>query len=339
MRHGDYTATPADSTNPKILRCEMASPQISYELDHAARARPLRVKAGKIPVPRSVLFLLLIGASTLVFRVPLQKLLYLCLTSPEYSYIVLIPVMVVGLLFVERGRIFEHVKYSAGAGLLITLAGVATSTGTLLIGELPSGTPLPIQILGLVVTAIGAFVLCYGTKALRAGLFVLLLSLLLVPLPHAVISKPIEVVQHGSVDVAGFLFRIAGVPVFHQGLTFSLPRLSIVVATQCSGIHSTLALFVASLLAGHFYFKSTSKPVVLVLVVLPIVCFTNGLRIFVLAMLASYVDMAFITGNLHKRGGALFFALALMLLGAVIKILGGRLPVQRRLQSHKGALA
>jgi exosortase/archaeosortase family protein len=73
------------------------------------------------------------------------------------------------------------------------------------------------------------------------------------------------------------------------------------------------------------------KRLVLVLVVLPIVCCTNGLRMFVLAMLANYVDPAFFYGNLHHHGGIFFFALALLLLALVTRELGGRLAVRARI--------
>jgi exosortase/archaeosortase family protein len=37
----------------------------------------------------------------------------------------------------------------------------------------------------------------------------------------------------------------------------------------------------------------------------------NGLRIFVIAMLATRVDPSFFTGRLHREGGIIFFLIAL----------------------------
>jgi exosortase len=316
----------------------MPTAEVQHKIHNGVRTRGARVRALRISVPRNVLFVFLVAVSVFAFLMPLRNLLHLCLASEEYSYIVLIPVIVLGLFFVDREKIFQHADYSPGTGVLVILAGVVTAgTGTFLTAELGRGIPLALEILGFVTICIGGFVMCYGTGASRAGVFALLSSLLLVPLPHAVIARPIEVVQYGSAEVSSFLFTITGVPVLREGLTFSLPRLRIVVATQCSGIHSMLALFIASLLAGHLYLRSSWKPVVLVLVVLPIVCFTNGLRIFVLSVLAAYLDMSFLTGNLHRRGGVLFFMLALMLLVVVTKMLGGMLATEPRFRPDKGA--
>lgn len=308
---------------------------IHHEIETALPARAARVNVRPVATPRNSLFMLLIAASALLFLTPLRHLLALCMSSEQYSYIPLIPAMAVGLLYLERERIFERVRYSRRAGImLIALGALAEMAGAVLSARVEIDILLTIEIVGLVTIWIGSFVLCFGTGAARAGAFALHFSLLLVPLPHAVIVKPLEFVQHGSAEITGFLFAITGAPVFREGLTFSLPRLRFIVAAECSGIHSTIALFIASLLAGHFYLSSSWKRVVLVLIVLPIVCFTNGLRMFVLAMLANYVDMAFFTGNLHHRGGVIFFALALVMLGVTVKLLGGRLAMTRQQPSR-----
>lgn len=274
---------------------------------------------------RNTLFALLIATWALAFWSPLRNVVTLCMGSEEYSYILLIPVMVLGLFYVEQRTVFQHLHYSLGAGTLAILGGLSVAgAGAVLSSQFSADTRLSLEILGLVIIWIGSFILCYGTGASRAGLFALLFSLLLVPLPETVMAKPIALIQHSSADVTGLLFTLTGVPAFREGLTFSLPRLSFVVATECSGIHSSIALFIASILVGHFYFKPGWKRPLLVLLVFPIISFTNGLRMFILATLAIYVDMSFFHGNLHHRGGSLFFALALVILAVVTRLLRGR---------------
>jgi exosortase len=274
---------------------------------------------------RNTLFALLMAASAVAFWSPLRNLVTLCMGSEEYSYILLIPVMVLGLFYLEQRIIFKHLHYSVGAGTLVIVAGLSVAgAGAVLSSQFSANSRLSLEMLGLVIIWIGSFVLCYGMGAARAGLFALLFSLLLVPLPEIMMAKPIELIQHASADVTGLLFLLGGVPVFRDGLTFSLPRLSFVVATECSGIHSSIALFIASILVGHFYFKPGWKRPLLVLLVFPIISFTNGFRMFALATLAVYVDMSFFHGNLHHRGGSLFFALALVILAGVTKLLRGR---------------
>jgi exosortase len=238
--------------------------------------------------------------------------------------------MVLGLFYLEQGTVFQHLDYAWSCGSLLILAGLSVAGAAAIFSSgFSADGQLSVEILGLVIIWMGSFLLCYGSEAARTGLFVLLFSLLLVPLPESVIAKPIALIQHASANVTSFLFILTGVPAFREGLTFSLPRLSFVVGTECSGIHSSIALFISSILVGHFYFSSWWKRVLLVLLVLPIISFTNGLRMFVLATLAVYVDMGFFYGNLHHRGGSLFFALALGILAGAAKLLGGRWRLTR----------
>ncbi len=44
---------------------------------------------------------------------------------------------------------------------------------------------------------------------------------------------------------------------------------------------------------------------------IPLSVAKNGLRIFVLAMLATRVDRSFLTGRLHHQGGIIYFLIAL----------------------------
>lgn len=272
--------------------------------------------------PRPLLFAILIAAALATFSASLKALWNLSLQSDTYSFIPLIPLISTALLYWERKRVFKDLRFSLSAGLpALGLAIVPAALAIELGPRLASNGELCLKILSFVVLLLAGFVAIFGTKAFRAGSFALLLMLLMVPLPPAVIDRPIVLVQHGSADVTAFLYRMLGVPAFRQGMSFSLPGLDFVVAYECSGIHSTLALLIGSLLAAHFYLKRTWKKLLLVGAVLPIVCFTNGLRMFILSILAIYVDPSFFRGNLHHRGGIFFFSMGLAFLGLLVKLL------------------
>jgi exosortase/archaeosortase family protein len=109
-------------------------------------------------------------------------------------------------------------------------------------------------------------------------------------------------------------------------LVFSLPNISIRVEKECSGIHSTLAIVLVSLVAGHLFLTSRWKKILLILIAIPIVCVTNGLRIAVLTLLAQYVNRGFLFGRLHHQGGVVFFSLALLLLYGALRLLSKKMP-------------
>ena len=57
--------------------------------------------------------------------------------------------------------------------------------------------------------------------------------------------------QCGSTSVAYFLFRILGVPVLRQGFLLTVPGVTIEVAKECSGIRSSMALFITCVFAAR----------------------------------------------------------------------------------------
>ena len=294
--------------------------------------------------PRNVLFLILVIVSLFVFRIPLRALLHYSLWGDnqydKYSYTMAIPFISMALVFFERGKIFTSVQYCFRTGVILLLTGVILNwfAGRAL-PQLGADNSLSIKILALVIFWLAGFILCYGTRAFRAGAFPLLFLLLTVPIPDWLLDKPITAVQYGSTEVCSLIFSLVGVPVLRNGLEFSLANTTIEVAKECSGIHSTLAIFIISLLAGHLFLPSVWKKVVLVLFALPIVCVTNGLRIAGLTLLAEYVDASFLHGSLHHQGGMGFFLLALLFLFAILHLLRiGQGPETVRLKSLTSGL-
>lgn len=268
---------------------------------------------------RNALFLSLVVVSAAVFWTPLRILLDYSLRGghqyDQYSHTLLIPLVSIALAYSERKPIFASVRYAFPAGGMLLLTSLTLDWfGRRTLGATRSEVSLSITILGVVIFWMGAFVVCYGRQAFRAGSFALLFLLLTVPVPTALLNGPVTFVQQGSADTASLMFQMFGVPVFRSGLFFTLPGLTIEIAKECSGIHSILALFILSLLAGHLSRLAGLKRLILALLVFPIVCLTNGLRIGALALLSAYVDPRIINSSLHRDGGILFFLLGLGLL-------------------------
>jgi exosortase len=273
-----------------------------------------------------MLFLWWVVFSVFVFWAPLRTLVDYSLRSghefDKYSHIPLVPFITIVLVLLERKAIFKNVQYGPWVGILLLLIGLMLNFSAEWAGrQIGAENPLSARVLALVMVWIAGFILCYGTRAFRAGAFPLLFLFLAVPIPGALLDIPLATVQYGSAEVCSLIFTLAGVPVLREGFVFSLPAVLIEVAKECSGIHSTLALFIVSFLAGHFFLPPVWKKLVLILLVLPIVCVTNGLRIAGLTLLAAYADPSFLSGNLHRSGGIGFFLLALLFLYIALHLL------------------
>jgi exosortase len=263
-----------------------------------------------------------VAASILVSWKTLATLAFYSLHEESSSHILLIPVISIYLLYTERARISKSVRLGAIPTVLLIVA-----TAVVLILYFAErffarqASYLPLATFLLVVAWVGMFALFYGTSAMRAAAFPLGFLLLMIPLPEHVLARTIYFLQSGSTSIAYFLFRAAGVPVFRQGFFLTVPGVTIEVATECSGIRSSVALFITCLLAAHLFLRTPWKQLLFVLLAFPLALIKNGIRIVTLTLLSIYVDPSFLTGSLHHKGGFVFFLLALAILAPVLLLL------------------
>jgi exosortase len=260
--------------------------------------------------------------SVIVFWKTLHALLIFSLNYESASHIVLIPLVSAYLLWTERRRIFRVVQAAPIRGGVVVLAGVVLY---LLVASRSSVQDpqqfLPGATLSIVLVWLGGFLICYGAEAWRRASFSLLFLLLMVPLPTAILERTIYLLQQGSTEIAYLLFRAVGVPVLRQGFILSLPTVTIEVAEECSGIRSSVALFITCLLAAHLFLRTKWRMAVFALLAFPLALIKNGIRIATLTLLAVYVNPSFLTGSLHHKGGFVFFLIALGLLFPVLLFL------------------
>jgi exosortase len=148
--------------------------------------------------------------------------------------------------------------------------------------------------------------------------FPLLFLLFMVPIPVKALETAVYLLTCGSAEAAYGLFKLTGVTVLREGSTFHLPTLTIEVAEQCSGINSSIALFVAMIVAAQLFLRTGWKKVVLVLSIFPITIIKNGMRIVTLTLLGAYVDPRILSSDLHRKGGIPFFIIALAMLAPIL---------------------
>jgi len=238
--------------------------------------------------------------------------------SELYSHIPVIPLISLFILFVGRKRVLGDVSWGWAGIVLLALGSAALLNGNR-IGGLDKNDYLSMVMAGAVLWFIGSFVLAYGGKAFKKAMFPLLLLAFVIPIPKFILEPFVDLLLIGSAYFTDLIFSLTGVPVYREGFVFALPGVTIEVAEQCSGIRSSIALIITSVLAGYLFLKSGWTRLILVLSFFPITVFKNAMRIVTLSLLASYVDMRFITGSwLHKSGGIPFFVVGLVLMAPVL---------------------
>jgi exosortase C (VPDSG-CTERM-specific) len=170
-----------------------------------------------------------------------------------------------------------------------------------------------------------------GRETVKATVFPLALLLVMVPFPIAVEAAIETVLQHGSAECAYWMFRLSGMTLYRDGLVFHLPGISMEVAPQCSGIRSSLVLFITSLVGGYLFLRSPWRRTALAVFVLPLALMRNGFRVFVLGELSVHIGPHMLKSPIHHQGGPIFFALSLIpFMGMVWLLMRGEARAQKK---------
>jgi len=283
---------------------------------------PAATRTARESARRHLVFAGWLLVSGSILWAPLAQLVRFSFRYEHSSHIVLIPLVSVYLIYVERRKIFSIAPLSLGTLGLACLAGLAA----LYVYDkystfLNANDVLSLTVPFIIGCWVAGFMACYGKSALRRAAFPLAFLLLMTPIPTAVLNATISVLQSASAGISSALFKMLGVPVFRENIRLLLPGLTVEVAKECSGIRSSLALIITGLLMTHFYLQSAWSKALLCLTIPPLAVLKNGIRIVTICWLAIYVDRRILTGSLHRRGGVIFFLIALLMLGFELHLL------------------
>ncbi len=253
---------------------------------------------------------------------PLAATFALSWRNDDYTHILLILPVSAALLWLQRRSLRAAAKLNLRAGsVILAAAALIFCSAFVWSASFPSDVQLAIRMFALVVWWIGSFVLCFGFRAARTALFPLLFLFALVPLPRSALDVIIAWLQQGSAWSASALFSMCGVPVMRNGTVLTISGLSVVIAKECSSIRSSSMLLVTTLVLAHLLLRSPWRKALVVCLSVPLSVAKNGLRVFMLVMLATRVNPGYMTGRLHHQGGILFFLIALLCEFAVLWIL------------------
>jgi exosortase len=264
-------------------------------------------------------FFLAIACASLV---PPLKRLGISFRSDYYSHIPFIPLVSVYFLCFHGRAVFDAAKSAPLRGGFLMAAGSLLYTVGLSDPRLRLADASSVMVFSSLLFLYGSFVLLYGTHAFSRAAFPLLFLLFMVPIPGSLMERVVYFLQTGSAEVTHLIFATSGIPYFREGLVFHFPTFSIEIAKQCSGIRSSLALAVTTVLAGHLFLQAGWQKIVLAFCILPLVLIKNGIRISVLTFLGMYVDQRILVdGFLHRSGGVFFFIPTLVLMAVVVGVL------------------
>jgi exosortase len=270
---------------------------------------------------RHVGFALFSALLCAVFYPSLKDLFALLRANEIYSHIMVVPFVSAYMVYLERREILSHAKYAYKAGIVLVIVGGLIHLTTEWVGSSQNDL-FSINMFSALVILTGGFVSFYGLRAFRVALFPMLFLFLMIPLPDVVVDVYTSFLQRASAEVVNGLFTILHLPAVRLGEhTFALPNLTFEVARQCSGIRSSIALFLISIFVGKLFLRKGWNRTILAVSVIPITIIKNGLRIFTIVTLGSYWDPRILEGDLHRSGGIPFLFLALLFMAPIFLLL------------------
>lgn len=261
---------------------------------------------------RARAFLLFVVLLIAAFGKPMLELFRFAASNGLYSHIPLIPAVGLYLLWLKRGEL----PCAAGRPSLTALLPLVAALGFLVLGRAASAAAVEDYYAWLGLSFLGflhaGVLLLLGWAIYRHVAFPLGFLVFALPMHVAVREQVTAFLQHGSADAAELLLRLSGIPLLREGTLFRLPGFVMEVAPQCSGIHSSLALLITSVLAGYLLLRTARCRWLLVLVVVPLALLRNALRIFTIGQLCVLISPDMVHSFIHTRGGPIFFAFSLV---------------------------
>lgn len=248
------------------------------------------------------------------FAGPLLALVNYAAGSELYSYILLVPFVSAYLLYLRRDQLpknyvadlpFTIVFLTLGLGVV---AFTYSSNG---LATVDNGHLVLLTFSFLCFLAAGGFFF-FGRDWMRSAAFPLAYLIFMVPMPDAMADALETASKYASAEVANLFFHLSGTPFLRSGLIFQLPNITIEVAQECSGIRSSWVLLMISVLAANLFLKTRWRRFALVVFVVPLAILRNGFRILVIGLLCVNLGPQMIHSLIHRRGGPLFFTLALI---------------------------
>lgn len=251
-----------------------------------------------------------------VFCRPLWELLKFAPHKELYSHILLIPFISGYLIWMKRqtpvpasgpNRALAIVPIIAGVLVLGIYRRVLGKHSTMETADYLAAMTLAF----LCFLLSGAFIFV-PRNYLKSIAFPVGFLIFCVPFPTFVQDGIEAFFQHGSAHVAYAMFEVVGTPVLKTGTFFLLPDFALDVQPECSGIHSSLVLFITSLVASYLFLETPVRRFVFVLFIIPLALVRNGFRVFSLGEIGVHWYPNVLDSWFHHHGGPLFFLLSLV---------------------------
>jgi exosortase D (VPLPA-CTERM-specific) len=236
-------------------------------------------------------------------------------SDPNFQHGVFVPIFALFVLWQDREKLKAIASIPSFAGLPL----VVLSLLVLVLGVLGADIFLPR--VSLLILLAGLIILFQGWTFFRAVLFPWAFLILMIPIPTLIISQITFPLQLLAARLSTALLELVNVPVLRKGNVIYLASMPLDIVEACSGIRSLLSLVTLSIIYGYLMETRMWVRVLLVCSAVPIAVAANNFRIFGTGLLVQYGYADEAEGFYHALGGVLIFAVALIMLFAVHRVI------------------
>lgn len=149
-----------------------------------------------------------------------------------------------------------------------------------------------------------------GVKMAAALAFPLAFLLLAVPFGEILLPPLMEF----TADFTIFALQLTGIPVYREGLFFTVPSGSWSVVEACSGLRYLIASFTLGCLYAYLTYRSLRRRLIFVALSILVPILANGLRAYMIVMIGHLSDMRYAVGVDHLIYGWLFFGIVMLIM-------------------------
>ena len=176
---------------------------------------------------------------------------------------------------------------------------LARLTGVLVVEEL--------AFVGVIITSIATLIGWQATKFLA---FPLLFLFFAVPMGEDLVPPMMEFTATFTVAA----IKLSGIPVYRDGLWFSLPSGNWSVVEACSGVRYLIASVTLGVMYAYITYHTLWKRLLFIVMSALVPILANGIRAYMIVMIGHFSNMKYATGVDHLIYGWVFFGVVMFIL-------------------------
>jgi exosortase A len=224
--------------------------------------------------------------------------------SETFAHGFLIVPIVLVLIWQRRHALAKLAPAPDALGLVL----LACAGAVWLVGY--AGEVLVIRQLAFVATIWATVIAILGREVAKAIMFPLGFLVLGVPMGEVLIPPLME----WTADFTITALQLSGIPVFREGLFFTIPSGNWSIVEGCSGVRYLIASVTVGVLFAYLSYRRTWKRLLFALMSIVVPIIANGFRAYLIVMIAHLSNNQLAHGIDHFIYGWVFFGVVMLLL-------------------------